>query len=153
MHDEHEKVVLLKAYRNVSYRVVIWGETTVVRIGQPNKTIDLLLDRHGLVHWTILTSHNPMSKRLSDHENERRQELLVSRLTTSGWPVFHGENVSDDRSWPAEKSVLILGWDRAQAALLGRVLGQLAVVCGCLHQPAALIECAGNRDVSKVPET
>jgi hypothetical protein len=151
--DEHENEALLKAYRNTSYCIAIPGGTAVVRIGQPNEKVDALLDEYGLIHWTIVTAHNPQSKRMSDHENERRQEVLISRLGATGWRTFDGENVSDDHSWPVEKSVLVLGPDRAEAALLGREFGQLAVVCGCLRQPAALIECAGNRDVSKVPET
>lgn len=55
-----------------------------------------------------------------------------------GHPMFSGEGIGDDGTWPAERSVLVLGIERAIAIELGRRFGQRAILCGRLGGPATL---------------
>jgi hypothetical protein len=55
--------------------------------------------------------------------------------------MFPGEGVGDDRTWPPERSTLVLGIEREAAISLGRRFGQRAIVCGRLGELATLEIC------------
>jgi hypothetical protein len=88
-----------------------------------------------------VTAHNPRSEPLSADENRARHQRLQIDVSARGYAAFPGEGIGDDRTWPPEISLLILGMSPAEAVALGAAHGQRAVVWGALGEPAVLLPC------------
>jgi hypothetical protein len=101
----------------------------------------LLLRATGCTRWAYITAFNPGSRRLKDDENHARQRELESGLRQLGYPMFPGEGIGDDGTWPPEPSILTLCIEREAAVGLGRRFRQLAIVCGELDGLAELVLC------------
>lgn len=121
------------AYRATSYRV---GQKLLLRVGEGNAVLDLLLANRELDEWAYLTAYNPRSVQLSPEENSARQKTLLARL--AGYPLMLGEAVADSGEWAPEASVLVLGIRRAHAISLAREMEQNAILCGRRGGPAEL---------------
>jgi len=88
-----------------------------------------------------VTAHNPRSALLSADENRARHQRLQIDVSARGYAAFPGEGIGDDRTWPPETSLLVLGMSRSEAVALGAAHGQRAVVWGALGEPAMLLRC------------
>jgi len=88
-----------------------------------------------------MTAFNPRSTLLSLADNEERQHDLEAAVRRLGHPLYHGEGIGRDRSWPPEPSLLVLGIERQDAIGLGVRFGQPAIVWGELGRPAILVPC------------
>src|SRR5262245_21075448 len=138
--QDSRKERLLYAYRNTSFSADTPLGHLELRIGKLCPQLEQLLVSLGARSWAYLTAFNPGLKPVSDEENEERDHRLEERIDALGFLAFGGEGVGDDRSWPGERSLLVLGVSRPEALDLGREFGQLAVVCGELGSPPELVE-------------
>lgn len=131
----------LDVYRKTRFCADTTHGRIVIRVGQPCSTLDVLLREVACTTWAYITAFNPGSVLLSDAENENRQRELEAAVRQFGHQMCTGEGISDDGSWPPERSILVLGIEPEAAGGLGRRFGQRAIVCGELHGPASLVIC------------
>ena len=127
------------AYRSTSYHVDGPRGRFVIRVGEPCPDLDGLLHGAGAHTWAFITAHNPCSRRLDDEENCRRHVDLEAAVLAMGLRYHPGEGVGEEGDWPAERSLLVLGIDEQQAAVLARQFGQAAIVCGATGEAARLV--------------
>jgi hypothetical protein len=117
---------LISAYLATDYRVHSDSGQFVLRIGR--RSIDLadMFERTGLMSAAFITAENPFS--VSDEENYASHARLCEDLAHLSLKFYEGEGQGDDKTWPAEKSVLILGIERYDAGSMGTKYGQNAIV-------------------------
>jgi hypothetical protein len=132
---------LLAAYRRTRFCADTELGRVVIRVGEACPALDALLRARACGKWAFITAFNPGSVRMSEAWNSARQRELEEAVRQRGHPMFPGEGVGDDGTWPPERSVLVLGIDREAAVQLGRRFGQRAIVCGELDGRAALVLC------------
>lgn len=113
----------------------------MIRVGEACAELDALLRATDCTRWAYITALNPGSVRLSEDENRARQRELEDAIRHLGHPMFRGEGIGEDGSWPPEASILVLGIEQEAAVQLGRRFGQRAIVCGELGEPARLVLC------------
>jgi hypothetical protein len=133
---------LLDAYRRTTFFADIPAGRLGLRIGETYSELDSLLEMTGTETWAYVTAYNPGSVRLSEDENMMRHRQLEQKVATQGFVSYPGEDVGDDRCWPAESSLLVLGTGRDDAERLGREFGQVALVYGARGREAELLLCA-----------
>ncbi|MDR1854710.1 MAG: DUF3293 domain-containing protein [Azoarcus sp.] len=131
---------LERAYRATAYRVRLPGfaNDLVLRPGVRNRRLDAWLQAAGIHCWSLLTAHNPASRRLSAAQNRRRQQALHEELTAAGYRVLAGENHAAAGNWPVEATFFVPALTRAEAARLARRHGQNAFLWGRCGQAARL---------------
>lgn len=127
---------LIIAYLNTDYQVD--GLEKPIRVGQINTELDLFCTRSGFQNWAFITAWNPLSVPLSDKENQIRNEMLKSDLSTNS--IFSGRGQDSEGVWPPEESFFIPGINLSEAIELGRKYGQRAIVAGTVGLKASLIE-------------
>jgi hypothetical protein len=132
---------LLAAYRRTRFCADTTQGRIVIRVSESHPELDAILRATGLETWAYVTAFNPGSVRQSDVENDTRQRELEDAIRRLGHPMFAGEGIGDDRTWPPERSVLVLGIEREAAVQLGRRFGQRAIVCGQVGGLATLALC------------
>jgi len=118
---------LLSAYRKALY-VVHGAPDLVIRVGEPNATLDELLDADGLDTAAYLTAANPGGDLQSKTENELSCAALHQGLADAGYICYLGEGRDLEGDWPAEPSILALGVTRHEAMVIGRSYEQNAIV-------------------------
>ena len=118
---------LLAAYRKALY-VVHGAPDLVIRVGEPNATLDELLDADGLDTAAYLTAANPGGELQSKTENELSCAALHQGLADAGYICYLGEGRDPEGDWPAEPSILALGVTRHDAMVIGRSYEQNAIV-------------------------
>ena len=138
MTDENE---LFNAYRQTHFCADTPLGRIVIQVDRTNSTLDTLLRGTGHATWAYITAFNPGSVPLSEAENEVRQQDLEDVVRRLGNPTYRGEGIGTDRSWPSERSILVLGIERQAAMGLGVRFGQRAIVWGELAGPAVLVSC------------
>lgn len=121
---------LLDAYRQTTYRAELPAGEINLRIGELNHALERFLAERQINEWAFVTAYNPGSRPLDEAENFGRHQSLIADVRAIGHVLFEGEGVGDDRRWPAERSLLIVGIKRDEAAALGRKYGQNAIVVG-----------------------
>jgi hypothetical protein len=132
---------LQAAYRRTRFCADTELGRVVIRVGEVCPVLDALLCARGCVTWVYVTVFNPGAVRMSDTQNFARQRELRDAVHQLGHSTFAGEGIGDDGAWPPERSVLVLGIERAAAVELGRRFGQRAIVCGELGGSAELVSC------------
>jgi hypothetical protein len=125
---------LIEAYNATEYKV--YSPAITITVGQLNKELDKLLLENNETDWTYITSCNPYSRDCSDEENGNYYESLLQHV--SGYKYFEGEGQGIDTTWPAEKSILIIGISESQAIQIGNKYNQNAIVFGKYEQVAEL---------------
>ena len=118
------------AYRATTYRVFLPGGGCDLRPGMASETLRCWLETAGVIRFAILTAHNPGSRPVAAEENALRQAELECTLLELGYEPYAGENVADGDSWPDEESCFLPGMSVAEAQVLARRYGQIAIVCG-----------------------
>jgi hypothetical protein len=119
---------LVAAYLTTDYRVRSDSGPFVLRIGQRSAELADLFERTGLKSAAFITAENPFSVSVSAEDNHASHLLLCEDLAHLSLQFFEGEGQGEDETWPAEKSVLILGIERDHADSLGTKYGQNAIV-------------------------
>jgi hypothetical protein len=127
---EERGSALRSAYVATAYEVHLPAGRVVIRVGQVCAELDSLLGSLGERHWAFVSAFNPRSRVLCEQENLARHENLARTVATSGLAAFEGEGRGDNRDWPAERSLLILGMPPDAALRLAVQFDQHAVVVG-----------------------
>jgi hypothetical protein len=129
---------LYAAYRATDYVVETPGGEVVIRPGEHSAQVDLLLARYGAKTAVFITAWNPFSRSIANRENDLANKKLEGRLRKSGLIFLRGEGRARIGDWPAERSFLVFGADRARAGRLGTECRQNAVVFVERGRPAEL---------------
>src|SRR5882672_4653137 len=116
----------LEAYKKADY-VVFADRQVVVRLGEINPELDVLLDAEGATTAAFITAANPRGEKRSDTENGVANAALQSFVSAAGYPHFWGEGRDPFGSW-AEPSFLVIGIYRANAEALGQLFEQNAIL-------------------------
>jgi hypothetical protein len=125
---------LIEAYNATEYKV--YSPAIIIIVGQLNKELDKLLLENNETEWTYITSCNPYSRDCSEYENKNYYESLLQHV--SDYKYYEGEGQGIDTTWPAEKSILIIGISESQAIQIGNKYNQNAIVLGKYEQAAEL---------------
>ncbi|MEL7248199.1 MAG: DUF3293 domain-containing protein [Bacteroidota bacterium] len=130
---------LRKAYENALYHIskppISW------KVGNYCTELDELLSRYDVEVATFITAYNPGSVLLTAKENQQRNKLLLSALTTAGYSYLHGQGEDDQGVWTPELSFLVMGMPPRVAATYARQFGQNAVLIIYRKQPVQLLFC------------
>lgn len=87
------------------------------------------LHRCGAESWCFLTAQNPGGEVLTDAENEARTRQVVEHVRLLGcWGITRAS--SDCPAWIPEGGILIIDIAERDAQMLGRDLGQNAIIVG-----------------------
>ena len=127
----------LEAYKKADY-VVFADRQVVVRLGEINPELDVLLDAEGATTAAFITAANPRGEKRSDTENGVANAALQSFVSAAGYPHFWGEGRDPFGSW-AEPSFLVIGIYRANAEALGQLFEQNAIVFCEVGRPPELV--------------
>lgn len=117
---------LPEAYQAADY-VVFAEPQFVLKIGEPSRRLDALLEQEGATTAAFLTAANPRSKPQSPAQNASALSALDQLVAAAGYPWRAGEGREPDGSW-VEPSRLVIGIYRENAEALGRLFGQNAIV-------------------------
>jgi len=117
---------LLAAYENADY-VVFADPEVVLKIGEPSRRLDALLEQEGASTAAFVTAANPRSEPRSPGENAAALAKLDQVVAAAGYPWCAGEGREPDGSW-VEPSRLVIGIYRDHAQTLARLFGQNAIV-------------------------
>lgn len=120
---------LYQTYLNTCYTIL--DPPICIRIGESNPSLAALLEKYGTTTWAYITAWNPGSQPLPASENDRRQQELLEAL--ADYPIFEGEGIGEDNSWPPEKSLLVLGITEEKAIHIGHHFAQNAIITGSIH--------------------
>jgi hypothetical protein len=133
---------LLQAFRDAEYRVTLptGGEVTL-RIDEVNLTFDAALLGAGGRTFGLVTAFNPGAGERPETANREAQRALEEHLRRAGHAFWPAHNQAKDGSF-REPSCCVLGLSADEAAALGRLFGQVAVVWGEVGQPPRLVGCA-----------
>ena len=119
-------------YEEAHYLVLLPGDSGTdnevsFRINQENPQIDKLMEQHGKQSACFLTACNPKGEHINDKENLRLMQELESIVQQKQLPYYFGQGGDSKGAW-IEKSLLIVGIDRAEADQLAHQYEQNAVV-------------------------
>src|SRR5688572_28438769 len=118
---------LREAYEKAHY--VLLGEPElVIRVGEPSRDLDELLDAEGARTAAFISAANPGSQLLPESENHVAYVALLQSQEEAGYSCYAGEGRDPSGKWPAEKSALVIGISREDAERVGRVFEQNAIV-------------------------
>ena len=130
-------------YRATTYRAYGLPGTTPIdlHIGEVSARLDGLLVSYAIESWAFITAWNPASHSLPPEVNNTRHAELLQLIGERGWRFYAGSGIPSNLNWEPERSVLVLGISRDEAAILGKRFGQNAVVAGHLGGKAQLVYC------------
>ncbi len=125
---------LIEAYNATDYKV--YSPAIIITVRKLNKDLDKLLLENNEIDWTYITSCNPFGRDCSEDENKNYYESLLQYVSDNKY--FEGEGQGIDTTWPAEKSILIIGISASQAIEIGNRYNQNAILVGKYEQEAEL---------------
>ncbi|MEO8717028.1 MAG: DUF3293 domain-containing protein [Burkholderiales bacterium] len=118
---------LIVAYLGAEY--VVFGEPELVlRVGEPSKELDALLEAEGADTAAYVTAANPNGRFAGKAENLLATTALLEAQRVAGYACFAGEGRDPQAEWLPEPSVLVVGMTRREAEVLGRSYEQNAIV-------------------------
>ncbi len=118
------------AYRKTTFQVDVDGGLIYIRPSVANPLLDCLLAERDVESWAYITAHNPGSQPLTAIENETRHAELIRRLDDQGYTYLPGRGIGDTGLWPPEESLLVLDISETEAAEIGALFGQNAILVG-----------------------
>lgn len=118
---------LHRAFEETHY-IVHHEKLFTMIIGKPCPELGKLMADHNALSAAYITAWNPFALKLSDKENEIRQQELKATLKKRGLAFIDGIGQHPSNGWPGEPSVLILDLDREAAKALAGHYEQLAFV-------------------------
>jgi hypothetical protein len=126
---------LIEAYNCTEYHVS--GTEIILKIGEHSQMLDVLLNQYHQQDWAFITACNPGSDPLPEEENNLRHEQL--KIALGLYSFFEGMGVGENPPWKPERSLLVIGINRAKALEIGNRFGQNAIVAGRIYLPAELL--------------
>jgi hypothetical protein len=87
----------------------------------------------------FITAWNPFGKSQSAEANAYWDRELKRYLSVRGFAFLTREGRGEIGEWPPESGMLVFGLSRAQAASIGRLFRQNAIVYVPLGRPAELV--------------
>lgn len=145
-----------KAYEAALYRFTDDGRSGEFRIGVRAPDVDRVLARRRGRTAAFITAWNPRSGRKADRINAVAERCLRAAARRGGWTALDGEGVDEAGAWPSEKSLLIIGIGRRNAARLSRRFGQNAFVFLIRGRVPVLVDTRGHghpRTLARPPRT
>ncbi|MGE3843065.1 MAG: DUF3293 domain-containing protein [Vicinamibacterales bacterium] len=143
---------LRQAYAATTFTALVPGGELRLRVGERHPDLDALQSEPGQFAWAYITAHNPGSVPTEPAANERAHRQLIAEVVRRRFQYYEGSGIPDDRAWPPEQSVLILGIAEEEAVAVGARFGQLAIVAGTRGEPARLVAVApSDRDDDSDP--
>lgn len=121
---------LRAAYLATAYVVRRGGRRVPLRLGRRPPPLPWGAARAA----AYVTAWNPQGMPWPPARNRRAERRLAASLRAAGRRVLWGEGRGDEGAWPAERSLLVIGLRRAEAAALGRRWRQNAVVLVTRHR-------------------
>ena len=119
---------LLTAYLETDYiiddSIGLWQ----ININDTDRSLSKYLHTFDKPCAAFITAHNPMSKRLSEKENKKRHQQLLSLLKQQGVNALNGYGIGATGDWPKEDSVFLTNVDQAQASQIAKKFNQAAYV-------------------------
>ncbi len=120
---------LRQAYNATEYRFIANDALFVLKIGQPQPTLDALLEAQGWEGLAFISNFNPRGERYTDKANGQRTVALQNWLSRQGLVHWMGLGVpAADSDWEPETSFAIGGLSRERAEKIARECEQLAFV-------------------------
>ncbi|MDB5228938.1 MAG: hypothetical protein JWN78_3131 [Bacteroidota bacterium] len=126
---------LIWSLLNTTFR--IFQNDISFKIGDVCKPLDKLLEQYNKTTWAFMTAWNPYCESLPENKNMERHLQLKKKL--DGYAIFEGEAIGEDKSYPPERSFLILGIRREEACVLAEEFPQYAIVVGEKNNAAELL--------------
>ena len=141
---------LQAAYAATEYRFIAQDTLFTLRIGQPNREVDVLLEQHGWEGLAFVSNFNPRGEKYEDKANGQRTVALQNWLSRQGLVHWMGLGVpATDSDWEPETSFAIGGLSASQARKIARECEQIAFVW---HPRGALSQlCETDGDASGQP--
>ncbi len=118
---------LIQAFTETNY-IVHHEPPFTMNIGKPCHELKKLMADRNALSATFITAWNPFARKLSDRENEARQQELKATLKKRGLAFIDGIGKHPSNGWRGEPSVLILDLDREAAKALAGHYEQVAFV-------------------------
>lgn len=118
---------LTQAFAETDY-IVHHEPPFTMNIGKPCPELKKLMAERNALGAAFITAWNPFAQKLSDKENEARQQELKATLKKRGLAFIDGIGQHPSNGWQGEPSVLILDIDREAAKALAGHYEQLAFV-------------------------
>lgn len=128
-------------YKEAVYVVKWKDEEICFKIGKHSKKTDEILTQNNAGTFAFLTAYNPLSQKVSNEENERRQAELIKLLQAENYQFLKGYGTNEDESWEREKSLFILKITEDEAVKIARKFEQNAIVFGERNESAKLVWC------------
>jgi len=128
---------LVKAYRNAHYFVHHGEEVYLLKVGEVNHALSILLLSYRASSAAFLTAYNPYSQMRSEAENQAAHQKLLAELAQAGIETIDGLGTDPRDDWSAEPSVLVLGLSRSRAEQLADQYSQNAFLW--IANPSALV--------------
>jgi hypothetical protein len=129
---------LIRAYRETHYKVLA-PEPFTLQVDQTSPELAALHRAHGVKCSAFITASNPYSQRLSDEQNQARQEEFRSELKRRSLQFYQGVGQNPSGDWPGEASFLVLGLSLEAAKVLGVKLEQNALIWSGADAVAELV--------------
>ena len=118
---------LRQAYENADYAVFFEPEL-VLRIGETSERLARLMEFMHVPTAAFITACNPGSRPRAQAQNAAAAQALEGLVDAAGYPRYRAEGRDPEGRLPPEPGLLVLGIHRDNAAALGRLFGQNAVV-------------------------
>lgn len=138
-HRSGLPAALVAAYRAAWYRVELADGAETFRIGAPAPRTQAWLHARGRAGAVLVTACNPRGERLGEAANRAAMARLRAVVAARPWPFLAGAGGDDAGAWPPEPSLLVACDSVAEAAALGRMFDQNAVVWLPAEGPAQLV--------------
>jgi hypothetical protein len=133
----------ISSYLATDYVVLDGGREIVVRIGQANSQLDVLLDAYGARHGVFITAHNPRSEPQPDSVNRAANDALRGVLAERGLVALPHIGRSPDGDW-IEHGFFVLDLPTVDALAIAAQFDQFAIVVSERGKRAELV--LTNRD-------
>jgi hypothetical protein len=117
----------VRAYRQTHYRVLALRRFTL-HISRHSEPLQALHATYDVGCSAFVTASNPYSQPCSLARNSARHQALIASLARHGHAYLPAYGRHPAGTWPAERSVLVLGLTLWQAQALGAALQQNAIV-------------------------
>ena len=117
----------VRAYRQTHYRVLALRRFTL-HLSRHSEPLQALHATYDVGCSAFVTASNPYSQPCSLARNGARHQALIASLARHGHAYLPAYGRHPAGTWPAERSVLVLGLTLWQAQALGAALQQNAIV-------------------------
>ena len=128
-----------RTYQDAIYEVYYGDRTIQLFIDRPNSKLDLILKKHDVTSWALITAFNPYSQCLSATENKQRHQSLIKLVQSLNLTFFDALGKDKDGAWTPEQSIFIIGINLDRAIAIGRKFQQNAIVFGELEKRSQLV--------------